>query len=230
MIEYTNVAGEVIKVTPFEDLPEQTRTEMAETASWKVDGTAGDWRNIVDPQYGTIQHVVVEEKGTNPYDKVNILWSPGVYVVPVRINPDKKAEFLILEQRRELLRDKNGIQGNTVVDNIPQGLIRVWDNETPAQAAIRETIEETGHTPTGLAFLGNVGLGIANSETLQPFFLALVPYEQEALDRNLEETERIEKNQWLTWRKLHERNLIDGITTIGLFRSQRVLRPDLLSF
>lgn len=115
-----------------------------------------------------------------------------------------------------------------MIENIPQGLVQVDKGETPAQAAIRETIEETGHTPLGLVAIGRVGFDIGNSESLMPFFLAYVPYLQQPAEQQLESTEQIEKARWYTWRELEVKGSIDAKTMSGLFLARRILQPELL--
>ena len=172
-----------IHVIPFNQLPATDRVTIAQQANWRVDGN-GDWNQVVDKRYGSVHHVaIVDADGVVKFDKISIAWSPGVFVVPYRYNESEGKghhEFLVPTERRILLYDANGQQGNVFVDNIPQGLINVDKEETPEEAAVRETKEETGFVPTQLIFLGNIGFDIANSSSLMPFFLAHVPFAQEA--------------------------------------------------
>jgi ADP-ribose pyrophosphatase YjhB (NUDIX family) len=220
----------VDKIISFRDLNPQQKKHLAEGANWKVDGEKGDWNTIIDPRYGIFQHVVViDESGEVKYDKVNLRWTSGVYVATVRINPEGKAEFLLPSERRILLRNNNGQQGDVFVDGIPQGIIKEWAGELPHKAALRELIEETGYAPTSLVFLGNIALNPANSETEQPFYLAHIPYIQTPEVQILEESETIHtQDRWFTWRDIQGRPWKDGITVIGLALAQRVLKPELL--
>lgn len=217
------------RVIPFMELPEDIREAQREKANWKANGIDGSWCEVVDPKYGTISHVaVVDSEGNFLYDKVNLQWTPGAFVLPVRINPKKRAEFLLSREKRILLRDIQNQQGNTFVENILQGLIKVHENELPAQAAIRETVEETGYTPIGLVKLGDVGFDIANSEVLMPFFLALIPYEQKAREQQLDPTEQIDKGTWYTWQEFEAKGSIDAKTLSAFMLARRVLSPKLL--
>lgn len=117
------------RVIPFIDLPPADRERFASKANWMI-GDRGDWDKIVDTRYGTVEHVTVRGEKGDLFDKVNLQWSPAVFVVPFRINPKGKAEFLLPREQRILPRDENGIQGNVSLDNIPQGLVKIWRNET----------------------------------------------------------------------------------------------------
>lgn len=217
-------------IVPFSKLPEEDQKTLGDSANWKVDGRNGTWNNIVDSRYGTFQHVAItDENGGVKFDKVNLCWTPGVYVVAVRINHDGKAEFLLPSERRILLRDEKELQGNVFVDGLPQGIIKVWAQEKPAEAARRELREETGYEPPDLVFLGNIAFNPANSESEQPFYLAHVPYVQIPKAQTLEESETIHtNNRWFTWNQIQGRPWRDGITIIGLSLAQRILKPELL--
>lgn len=218
------------RLIKFSELPAEDRKALASRANWRVNGADGDWETVTDPRYGTIEHVVViGEDGTPKFDKLNILWTPGVYVAAVRINPSGKAEFLLPSERRILLRDANGERGNVFVDGLPQGIIKEWENEPPHKAALRELMEETGYAPNSLVFLGNIAFSPANSEVKQPFYLAHVAYIQTPQAQTLEEGETIHaENRWFTWNEIQGRPWKDGITVIGLALAQRVLKPELL--
>lgn len=221
----------VDRIVSFRNLNPQQREHLAERANWKVDGENGNWERVTDPRYGTIDHVAVVGDNSPKFDKLNILWTSGVYVVAVRINPDtKKAEFLLPSERRILLRDEDGQQGNVFVDGLPQGIIKEWENEPPHKAALRELMEETGYAPNSLVFLGKIAFNPANSESEQPFFLAHVPYIQTPQSQTLEDSEAILTDaRWFTWSDIQRRPWIDGITVIGLALAQRVLNPKFLS-
>lgn len=217
-----------IHVIPFNQLPATDRVTIAQQANWRVDGN-GDWNQVVDKRYGSVHHVaIVDADGVVKFDKISIAWSPGVFVVPYRYNESEGKghhEFLVPTERRILLYDANGQQGNVFVDNIPQGLINVDKEETPEEAAVRETKEETGFVPTQLIFLGNIGFDIANSSSLMPFFLAHVPFAQEAAKQELDETESIHNTgNWRSLAQLKKSKLIDGKTIIGLSLAEDVLR------
>lgn len=196
--------------------------------NWRLNGISGDWDEIVDNRYGVVEHLATVDSETLKimFDKINLKWAKAVFVVPVRINPDNQAEFLLARERRVLLRDSQGNQGNLTIDNIPQGLVKVWSGESERQAAIRETKEETGHEPTGLVLVGNVGFDIANSESLMPFYLAQVPYYQNAIGQQLDKREVIGSVRWATFSEIQQQDLIDGKTMIGLYLAKRVIHPN----
>lgn len=220
----------VDRIISFRDLDTQQRGQLAEGANWKVDGENGNWERVTDPRYGTIAHVAVVGDNGPKFDKLNILWTSGVYVVAVRINPDtKKAEFLLPSERRILLKDENGHQGNVFVDSLPQGIIKEWEHELPHKAALRELMEETGYAPNSLVFLDKIAFNPANSESEQPFFLAHVPYIQTPQSQTLEDSETIFTDaRWFTWSEILKRPRRDGITFIGLNLAREVLKPQLL--
>lgn len=217
-----------VRIIPVGDLSEKERAELISRANWQVDGK-GDWEELTDPRYGRILHVaVLGEDNLVQFDKLNIQWTSGVYVVIVRVNPERKVEFLLPRERRILLRDKEGKQGNVFINNIPQGVIKEWENEKGEAAARREIREETGYELKSLALIGRIALATANSETIQPFFLAIVPYGQRPYEQQLEDSESIESEKWFTWQQIHRMPIIDGNTYIGLFLAQKCIRPELL--
>jgi 8-oxo-dGTP pyrophosphatase MutT (NUDIX family) len=215
------------RITPFDELSENDRRGLTDNANWKIDFNNGGWDVVNDERYGTVEHVAVAIDGEYKFDKINIKWSPAAFVTPVRINPDGMAEFLLSYEKRMLLRDREGKQGKVVIPNIPQGLVK--RDEQPHKAAVRETTEETGYTPEALVYLGNYGFDIANSETLMPFFMAVVPYGQEPRKPKLDEGEHIEGNKWFTADQISRMPFIDGKTIIGLQVAQRVINPKYLN-
>lgn len=217
------------RVVPIKDLPSEEQAKLDKSANWKIDGGRGDWEEIRDPYYGRIIHVaVVEEEGRVKFDKLNMQWVPAAYVIILRVNPGGKAEFLLPKEKRILLRDEQGRQGNSFIDEIPQGVIREWEGEVPADAAKREAREETGYSLSCLALIGRIALSPANSETIQPFYLARVPYTQRPEGQQLDDSEVIETERWFTWQQIQRLPLIGGSAIIGLALAQRVVKPDLL--
>ena len=130
---------EAQQIIPVSDLSPEAQDQLDNNANWKLEpGGSGSWYEIVDSRYGRVIHVVVVgPNGEVKFDKLNIQWSPAVFVMPVRINPKGKAEFLLPEETRILLRDENGRQGAVRIENIPQGLIKVWEDEEHREAALR---------------------------------------------------------------------------------------------
>lgn len=216
-----------IEVTSFSGLTPEELVGYRDGANWMVvlpDGTRrGDWLYLEDRRYRVrINHTLVRW-GANTFDKFNLRgW--GAFVLPMRVTPDKIAEFCIPRERRILLRDEQGVQGGVFTNNIPQGAIK--PGESTIQASIRETVEETGREITDILLMGKSAYDIANSEALQDLFLALVPNNQSPGTRNLEATEEIEE-MWHTWRELGRLNLEDCRTETALYKAARILHPQL---
>lgn len=188
-------------VDSFSNIFPEALERVGFKANWVVKTADGqeipDWSEVIDPRYGSIRHVIVKqetEQGSRFFDKVDLDWSPAAFVVVFRRNQGR-VEFLLPEERRMLLRDNKGIQGQVSIRNIPQGLVKTWQGETPEQAALRETKEETGLDPIAITGLGNIYFDAANSETAMPFFMAEVPFEGLTYNQSLDETEHIEVSE-----------------------------------
>lgn len=126
-----------------------------------------------DPEYGSINHVIVVRDGIPRFDKIDIALDPGAYVLPVRINPEGKAEFLIPQELRVLLPDETGKRGSVTLLNVPQG--RILPGEKPHEAARRELKEETGHEAGGLIGLEKMYFAPSNSSAPMYFYMGIVP-------------------------------------------------------
>lgn len=212
------------EIKRYDELPKDVI--KGHDANWKIDGINGDWRELTDPNWTTIVHTaVMKENGDIAFDKINIIGA-GSYVIPIRINPKGKAEFLLIKERRLLLRDPSGKQGNVLIENIISGGLN--QGETHAQAAERETIEECGYHPIGLAEIGSIYLDPSNSESTYSFFLALIPYKQISEDTSEDEGELIDSHKWSAISELKKMNLRDGKTLIGLSLAEKVIRPELI--
>lgn len=217
----------IIEVLSFANLELKELAGYYDRANWMValpDGTKrGDWLYLEDQGYRVrINHTQVRWDA-NTFDKFNLLgW--GAFVLPMRVTPDKIAEFCIPKERRILLRDEQGAQGGVFTYNIPQGVIR--SGESTIEASIRETSEETGREIVDILLMGKSGYDIANSEALQDLFLALVPYDVTLGAQSLEDTEEIEE-KWHTWRELGRFNLEDCRTEAALYKASRILYPQL---
>ncbi len=162
------------------------------TESWGyLDRSTASWTKISDERYGTIVHLkVVNTETGNAYDKIDLQWSPAAFVVIYRKN-EGRTEFLLPSEKRILLKDENGEQGNVYIRNIPQGLVKTWQNETPEEASLREVKEETGLVPINLRRMQDIYFDAANSSTAMPFFLAEVENKKHEYNQNLDETEDI---------------------------------------
>lgn len=216
-------------IAPFSDLSPEERLRFKDDANWMVrfpnGEQRGDWLEVRDDVYRVaIQHILVR-MGDKTFDKYNLLgW--GAFVLPMRIDPAAYiAEFCIPKERRILLRNNNGIQGDQFVDNIPQGAID--PGESIKHAAIREAMEETGRRICDVLLIGRSAFDVANSESVQEFYLGLVKYDTQDGAQTLEATEDLSE-RWYTWKKLLERDILDCKTEAILFRAQRFLDPRLL--
>ena len=166
-------------------------------SGYLIDGRPVPWNEIEDPSYAKIEHLmVVGPDGKARFPKINVIWNRGVFVTTARVHPERGVEVLIIDEERPLVRDESGNRGHVKITSIPQGIIR--KDETYSEAAIRIVNKETGHTPSGMTYLGEVYLDAANSETPHDFCLAQVPFEQVASQPTHDETEIIENQRWLT--------------------------------
>lgn len=212
------------QIVPFSQLSDQQRKSLTRI-NW-VSHTKGDdsppipdWTQVVDSRYGTLRHVAVvdDEKGTI-FDKVDMEWSPAAFVVVYR-NNNGRIEFLLQNERRVLLKDENGVQGNVFIRNIPQGLVRTWQDEMPEEAALREVKEETGVTPKSIQKMRDLYFDAANSQTSMPFFIAEVdPDEIQTYQQSLDPGEviRVSKEDWFAVEDISELKLQCAKTLSGL--------------
>lgn len=184
------------KVVPFGELSAEERLRLIRV-NWCVQTASSaeirDWDKVVDARYGILQHVAIINTDTDQiYDKVDLVWSPAAFVVVYR-KKDDRIEFLLPSERRVLLKDEQGVQGNVYIRNIPQGLVRVWQGETTDQAALREVKEEVGIDPKSIQKMEDLYFDPANSSTPMPFYLAEVDAnELQQYIQSLDETEDIE--------------------------------------
>lgn len=214
------------RVVPFSELtgPQRESLTRVNWISHTRDADSPsipDWTEVVDSRYGTLHHVAIidDERGT-AYDKVNLEWTPAAFVVVYRVK-DGKTEFLLQNERRVLLKDENGVQGNVFIRNIPQGLIRTWQDETPEEAALREVKEETGVSPVRLHKIEQgILFDAANSQSRMPFFLAEVdPDEIQTYQQSLDSSEeiRVGENDWYSLEDSYELQLECAKTMTGLY-------------
>lgn len=199
MTEYT------IRVIPFSELsPDEVDRYFSTRMNWVVEGLDGQvitrWARGIDPTYGSFEHVAIinDEKGT-AFDKVNFT-GLGVFALIYRENPETDSiEFLLPRERRPLLRNADGIQGNVEIINMVQGNIKSLDGETFEDAARREIKEETGQEPEELILMRRVYWDAANSESANPVFLARVSNTRN-YNQQLSDTEKISVGElnWMT--------------------------------
>ena len=196
-------------------------------ANWKLEGINGDWEYIEDPVYGRIDHVNIFQDNNASFDKIDIALKPGAYVLPVRINPVGKAEFLIPTEKRMLLPDEEGKRGNVMIPNIPQGLI--LEGERPHEAARRRLLAETGYDKADLVGLEKMYFAPSNSSAPMYFFMGVVQYEQTPVKQNLEADQVIEIKPWMNYQQVRAiRHVQDGSTRIALDLATQWLRSNLL--
>ncbi len=190
-----------------------------EKADLQIDGADSDFLAITARSgFAGVDRMMVERDGVILFDTIKINPSSGVFVLPVRVNPQKQAEYLLVDE----WKDKMGRR----ITQIPQG--RINDGETEAEAAAREVKEETGHEPVGLVLVGRQVFDSAYMSKDQPFYLALVPYDQERQDLAIEGGEDIEMLNWMRPEEVRRLPISDGKTTIGIALAERVLNPNLL--
>lgn len=210
------------RVVPFSELPADQLARF-NRFNWKVTTRDGqeihDWSEVVDSRYGTFRHVAIidEEKGAI-YDKVDLDWNPAAFVVVYR-KKGERIEFLLPTERRILLKNEQGQQGNAYIRNIPQGMIRHWRGETAEQSALREVEEETGIRPKSIQKLEDIYFDAANSQTAMPFFLAEVdPDEIQTYQQSLDPTEeiKISEDDWFATEDIPQLQLQCAKTLSGL--------------
>ena len=192
--------------------------QVTTLSSGYLDHRTTNWTEVNDEKYGKIAHLkIVNIETGNVYDKVDLQWSPAAFVVIYRKN-EGKTEFLIPSEKRILLKDENGEQGNVYIRNIPQGLVKTWQDETPEKAALREVKEETGLKPISIARVQDIYFDAANSSTAMPFFLAEVENIKHAYDQELDETEdiRVGENDWFAIEDIPELRLQCAKTLSGI--------------
>lgn len=210
------------RVVPISQLTPRERSRLHQM-NWVAHDPLGNpiqhWSEVVDSRYGTLRHVAVfdDEKGT-VFDKVDLEWNPAAFVVVYRQNQGR-TEFLLQNERRVLLKDENGIQGNIFIRNIPQGLIRTQENETPEAAALREVKEETGVTPKSIQKMRDLYFDAANSQSAMSFYLAEVdPAEIQTYQQSLDpsETIRVSEEDWFAIEDIPQLQLQCAKTLSGL--------------
>lgn len=220
-------------VRDFSDLPTEQIESYAPNANWKVDGKNGGWSNLSDPGYGVdIKHVaVMTPSGDIAFDKINIAGIPGkpggVFITVTRYNPNRRLmEFLLVKESRMMLRDQDGKQGKRIIENIPQGGYKF--GESYGQASTREVIEETGHTPIGMALIGRVALDHANTEVENAFVLALIPFDQRAEAIQQEEGGYLDSKAWYTMDEWERKQFVDSKTLVARTLARQTIRYNLL--
>lgn len=212
------------RVIPFSELNQDQLKRALRRVNWILFTGQGkeirNWARVRDQRYGTVAHVaIIDEEKDRIFDKIDLEWTPAAFVVPYRIN-NNRHEFFIQTERRVLLKDKNGIQGNVFIRNIPQGLVQTWEGETSYQAARREVMEETGMNPKSLTHLEDVYFDAANSSTTMPFYLAEVEYQENfEYHQNLDEGEDIQASgeDWFALEDAYKLRLQCAKTMSGLW-------------
>ncbi len=187
-------------------LPYDPSVMSPEQANYKIDSNSIPWSEVKDPDYGSIEHLMmVGDDGVPRFDKINVVWNTGVFVTTVRIPREGEPEILLIDEERPLVRNpQTGERGHELVTSIPQGLPR--NGQTMEEAAVVRVKRETGYDPDSLKLIGEVYLDAANSETAHVFYLAIVPLGQEAIATDPFETEVITNKRWL---KLSEIDQMD---------------------
>lgn len=188
-------------------------------ADLQIDGQDTDFVDITTKSgFVGYQRMMVEKDGKVIFDKLVINPSEGVFVLPVRINPQGMAEFLLVNEWKDVLGKR--------IAQIPQGGIR--DGEKKSDAARREVKEETGYEPESLVLVGRQIFDTAYMSLEQPFYIGVVPYEQERRELELESGEDIVNLPWMRPEEIRRLPNTDGKTTIGIALAERVLNPSIL--
>lgn len=213
----------VDRVVPFRELSAEDEARI-QNFNWILcldeNTSYGNWHQAVDQRYGTINHVaILDSERQIAFDKIDLEWKPAVFDVVHRRNTDKfgRVEFLLPTERRILLKDENGIRGNTYIRNIPQGLTK--RDETLEQAAIREATEEVGELPiVSITRVQDIYFDAANSSTATPYFLIEVKYQPLGYQQNLDDTEKIVvgEEDWFALEDIHDLKLQCAKTLSGL--------------
>lgn len=190
-----------------------------EEADLQVDGMDSDFGGVNSKAgFVNFRRMMVERDGQILFDKLAIDPSCGAFVVPVRINLDNKAEFLLVNEYKDMLGKK--------IPNIIQG--RTRDDEDSAVAARRLVREEAGYEADQLALIGRQIFDSAYMSRDQPYYLALIPFNQERQDLRPKQYEDIEVLPWMSTEEVRRLGINDGKTTIGIALAQGVLNPKLL--
>lgn len=152
------------------------------------------------------------------FDKLKIDPSPGAFVMPVRVTPEGKAQFLIVNEWKDTM--------DSYTPNIIQG--RTQDNEKPENAARRLVRDEGGHTVEDLVLIGRQVFDSAYMSKDQPYYLATVPYNQTRAELKLKKYEEIEILPWMSLEEIRRLGIKDGKTNLGIYLAQNVMRHHLL--
>jgi len=211
------------RVIPFSQLSqEELGGILAGEVNWKVHTIDGreiaDWTVVHDSRYGDLVHTaIIDDETGRVFDKVDLQWSPAAFVVIYRRN-GQRIEFLLPRERRVLLKDEAGNQGEVTIRNIPQGLIKIWNDESPEHCARREIKEETGIDTQNLTYLGSLYFDAANSQTAMPFFLAEVEPHNASYEQSLHPDEKIAvgEDDWFALEDIPKLRLQCAKTLAGL--------------
>ena len=154
------------------------------------------WR-AVSRRYGRFDErrlcALFEEAGLEPVEAVPTLGELAIFGVAQRPVPTKVTDiawerwkpkddatllFVVREGQVLLIRKKRGLGAGKV--NAPGG--RIEPGESPLEAAIRETREEVGVTPTGVRFAGEVSFQFCDGYALHAHVFTATDCEGEAIE------------------------------------------------
>ena len=111
-----------------------------EEADLQIDGVDSPFRRVNSRDgFAHFDRMMVERGDKILFDKIKIDPSPGAFVMPVRITPEGRAEFLIVNEWKDTL--------GKYIPNIIQG--RTNDGEAPEDAARRLVRDEGGVCSSG---------------------------------------------------------------------------------
>lgn len=190
-----------------------------EEADLQVDGQNSPFKGINSKDgFVNFDRMMVEKGDKILFDKLVIDPSPGAFVMPVRINPQGRAEFLLVNEWKDTL--------GGYIPNIIQG--RTTSDETPEDAARRLVRDEGGYEVHDLVLTGRQIFDSAYMSKDQPYYLAFIPYEQERAQLNLKKYEEIDILPWMSPEQIRRLKIRDGKTNLGMYAAQMVLNPKLL--
>ena len=190
-----------------------------EKADLQIDGVDSPFGRVSSRDgFAHFDRMMVERGDKILFDKLKIDPSPGAFVMPVRITPEGRAEFLIVNEWKDTL--------GKYIPNIIQG--RTNDGEAPEDAARRLVRDEGGYVAQDLVLTGRQIFDTAYMDKDQPYYLALIPYDQQRAKLNLKKYEEIDILPWMRPEALRRLGISDGKTTLGITLAERVLNPLLL--
>lgn len=200
-------------------IPYDSNRLPPEKADLQIDGSDSPFTRVNSRDgFVNFDRMMVESDGQILFDKLKVDPSAGAFVMPIRVSPEGRSQFLLVNEWKDTL--------GKYIPNIIQG--RTRDNETPEDAARRLVRDEGGHTAEDLILMGRQVFDSAYMDKDQPYYLATIPYDQERAPLNLKKYEEIEILPWMSLEEIRRLAKKDGKTNLGIYLVQNLIRPDLL--